>query len=61
MWFGMSVVFLVLISAVGILAWLIWRRMAEYLKGNDEAVSALIKHLFVPLLGKSNGKDDDSN
>jgi hypothetical protein len=51
MLFGMFLMFLLLTAGGGALMWLTWRRMAGHLKGNEEAVSALTKHLFVPLLG----------
>ena len=49
---GMALMFLLMIAAQGALAWLLWRRIAAYLQGNEEAVAALTKHLFMPLLGR---------
>jgi hypothetical protein len=43
----------VLVAAVeGVLLWCVWRRLAEHLTENPEAVSALTNHLFVPLMGR---------
>jgi len=50
--FGMLFMLLLIVGGEGTVAWLIWRRMGEYLKENPEAVAALTTHLFVPLMGK---------
>lgn len=52
MFFGMFLMFVVMTAGEGVVAWLIWRRLAEHMKGNPEAVAALTTHLFVPLLGR---------
>jgi hypothetical protein len=56
---GMFLMFLLIVAAEGGITWLIWRRMAEYLRGNEAAVSALTTHLFVPLLGKKRPSEPD--
>ncbi len=49
---GMFIMFVVMAGGAGIVTWLVWLRLAEHLKENHEAVSALTTHLFVPLLGR---------
>jgi hypothetical protein len=49
---GMFIMFVAMSGGAGIIIWLVWRRMAEHLKGNEEGVQALTRHLFVPLIGQ---------
>ncbi len=49
---GMFIMFVAMSGALGIAGWLAWRRLAEHLKDNPEAVAAVAKHVFVPLLSE---------
>jgi hypothetical protein len=57
MFLGMCLMLLLVLGAEGALVWLVWRRMAEHLKENPDAVAALTVHLFVPLLGRKEAND----
>jgi len=52
MLFGMVLTFVLMMSALGILAAWLGRRIVVHLKDNPVAVSALTEHLIVPILGK---------
>lgn len=49
---GMILMFVIETGCLVVAAWLIWKRLAAYLKDNPEGVAALTTHLFIPLLGK---------
>jgi hypothetical protein len=49
---GMFLMFLMMSAAGAAVLWLVWCRLGDHLKQNDEAVSALTRHLLIPLLGK---------
>ncbi|HEX4611460.1 MAG TPA: hypothetical protein VH092_24920, partial [Urbifossiella sp.] len=50
------VLLLALIGGAGFLAWLGWKRVAANARKNPEAIEALTKHLFLPLLQKEEPK-----
>ena len=58
MFAGMIVMFIALVGGEGILVWLAWRRLAQHLKENPDGVAALTSHLFVPLLGRKEIKEE---
>jgi len=59
MFFGMVLAFVLLAGGGGTLMWFTWRRIAEHLKENPDAVAALTVHLFVPLLGRKEAKKEN--
>ena len=52
MLFGMVLMFVLMMSAFGALAWWLGRRVVVHLKDNPVAVAAISDHLIVPMLGK---------
>ena len=52
MLFGMLTMFVIETGCLGVIAWLLWRKLAAHLRDSPEGVAALTTHLFIPLLGK---------
>jgi hypothetical protein len=49
---GMIIMFILMCAGLGTVAWLAWSRLGAHLKGNEEAVTAITKHVLIPLMGK---------
>jgi hypothetical protein len=56
--FLILITFILTTALYAALFWLATRNLARHLQDNPEAIHALSKHLFVPLLGKRAKEDD---
>lgn len=50
MFFAFFLILLMLNGAIGVLAWLAWRRVAEHMRNDPAAAELVAKYVIAPLL-----------
>jgi len=54
---GMIIMFILMCAVLGTVAWLAWSRLGAHLKDNEEAVTAVTRHVLIPLMGKKKAEE----
>lgn len=55
--FLMFLTFVVVMSGLCVLLWLGFHRIAMHLRGNPEATRAVVEHVLIPLFGRREAKE----
>ena len=51
---------LLMLMGIGVLIWIVCRRLVKHLRKHPEAMKAIIEHVLMPLLGETNVEAADS-
>ena len=54
MFFGMFLMFILMVGGMGWGAWVIGRRLIAHARENPEAAKAISEHIIAPLFGENN-------